>query len=118
MKAYYGSFNIRIDCKPRVNPELRDGECVNIEEFYKHEVGLQKYDVVVERMKNNMQIHRHRHLLRKQMHGVYIRHTQRPQQGSLLTDVQRLPLDINQKILGHAYGKEFNREPSWIVDSS
>ena len=114
MKADHGSFNIRIDCKPRVNPELRDGECGNIQD----EVGLQKYDVVVERMKNNMQILRPRHLLRKQMHGVYIRHTQWPQQGSLLTDVQRLPLDINQKILERAYGKEFNREPSWIVDSS
>ena len=55
---------------------------------------------------------RHYHLLRKQMHGVYMRHAQRPPQGSLLTDVQRLPLDINQMILELAYGEAFNSEPS------
>ena len=33
-----------------VNSEIRDGEGRNIEEFYQHEVGLQKYDLMVERM--------------------------------------------------------------------
>ena len=63
-------------------------------------------------MQHNMQMLRHHLLLRKQMHVVYMRHAQRPTQGSLLTNVQRLPLDINEMILEHAYGKEFNREPS------
>ena len=95
-----------------VNPEIRDGDGRNIEEFYKHEVALQKYDEVKRRMQHNMQMLRHHLLLRKQMHGVYMRHARRPPQGSLLTDVQKLPLDINEMILEHAYGKEFNREPS------
>ena len=63
-------------------------------------------------MKDTMQMLRHHLLLRKQMHGVNMRHAQRPPQGSLLTDVQRLTLDINEMILEHAYVKEFNREPS------
>ena len=103
--------------KMGVNPELRDGEGKTIVKFYKQEVALQTYDSVVERMKSNMQILRHRHLLRKKMHGVNMRHAQRPQQGSLLTDVLRLPFDFNQKILEYAYGKGFNNEPSWIVKS-
>ena len=90
-----------------VNPEIRDGDGRNIEEFYKDEVARQKYDEVKERMKNNMQMLRH-HLLQKQMHGVYMRHAQSLQQGSVLTDVQRVPLDINEMILEHAYGKNFN----------
>ena len=85
---------------------------------HNHEVGLQTYDIVVERLNNNMQILRHHHLLLKQMHDVYMRHAQMPQQGSLFTHVQRLPLDINQQILEHAYGKEFNSEPSYMVNPS
>ena len=59
-----------------VNPELRDGLGNTIEEFYNHQVGLQTYDIVVERMNDNMQILRRHHLLLKQMHDVYIRHAQ------------------------------------------
>ena len=98
-----------------VNPELRDGLGNTIEEFYKHQLGLQTCDIAVERMNDNMQILR-RHLLLKQMHDVYMRHAQtRPEQGSVLTHVQRLPLHINQQILEYAYGKDFNSEPSYMV---
>ena len=99
-----------------VNPQLPDGLGNTIEEFYNHQVRLQTYDIVVERMNNNMQILRRHHHLLKQMHDVYMRHAQmRPEQGSVLTHVQRLPLDINQQILKHAYGRDFNSEPSYMV---
>ena len=98
-----------------VNPQLRDGLGNTIEDFYNHQVGLQINVIVVERMNNNMQILR-RHLLLKQMHDVYMRHAQmRPEQGNVLTHVQRLPLHINQQILEYAYGKDFNSEPSYMV---
>ena len=106
------SFQMEMALNMWANPEIRDEDCRNIEELYKHEVALQKFDEVKERMQRNMQMLRHHLLLRKQMHVVYMRHAQRPTQGSLLTNVQRLPLDINEMILEHAYGKEFNREPS------
>ena len=99
-----------------VNPQLPDGLGNTIQEFYNHQVGIQINDIVVERMNNNMQILRHHHLLLKQMHDVYMRHAQtRPEQGSVLTHVQRLPLHINQQILEYAYGKDFNHEPSYMV---
>ena len=98
-----------------VNPQLPDGLGNTIEDFYNHQVGLQINVIVVERMNNNMQILR-RHLLLKQMHDVYMRHAQmRPEQGNVLTHVQRLPLHINQQILEYAYGKDFNSEPSYMV---
>ena len=103
------SYQMEMALNMGVNPEIRDGDGRNIVEFYKHEVALQKYDEVKERMKINMQMLRHHLLLRKQMHGVYMRHAQRPLQRSLPTDVQRLPFDINEMILEHAYGREFNR---------
>ena len=90
-----------------VNPELRDGLGNTIEEFYNHQVGLQTYDIVVERMNDNMQILRRHHLLLKQMHDVEMRHAQMPQQESVFTHVQE-----------HAYGKDFNGEPSWMVNPS
>ena len=98
-----------------VNPQLPDGLGNTIEDFYNHRIGLQTYEIVREQMNNNMQILR-RHLLLKQMHDVYMRHAQtRPEQGSVLTHVQRLPLHINQQILEYAYGKDFNSEPSYMV---
>ena len=93
---------------PDQRPCKCDGNSRNIEEFYKDEVAHRKLDEVKKIMQRNMQTLRHHLLLRKQMHGVYMRHAKRPQQGRILTDVQRLPLDINEMILERAYGKTFN----------